>query len=67
MIQRSIYVGYVQVTTRLFHNVKTDNGAVAPKPGHWGVLYPQHDPPALVPKPLPISQAYTKPQAQFNT
>lgn len=26
MIQRSIYVGYVQVTTRLFHNVTTDNG-----------------------------------------
>lgn len=26
MMQRSIYVGYVQVTTRLFHNVKADKG-----------------------------------------
>lgn len=25
MIQRNIYVVYVQVTTRLFHNVKIDN------------------------------------------
>lgn len=40
--------------------------AVAPKPSHRGVPYPQHDPPAFVTKPLPFLKYTQNLKPQHN-